>query len=195
MLNLPELPCKWTDFHLQTVLYVVWARQFRSNADVKYMGNLEIRSTAPKTFLLFRHLRALESDASQIQELCLSIIPGFAGKCIDDIEKLKFLLTFINRVLPLSFASNSSSISLSLLHLPLCGFDSRQRWVGWFCLHCRDTLCKIVSRLCEMLSQHQLFPFIITFLAIAAKRLVLLSVRYILEPTVISGWASAAVAF
>ena len=24
--------------------------------------------------------RALESDASQIQELCLSIIPGFAGK-------------------------------------------------------------------------------------------------------------------
>ena len=25
-------------------------------------------------------LRALESDASQIQELCLSIIPGFAGE-------------------------------------------------------------------------------------------------------------------
>ena len=24
--------------------------------------------------------RALESDASQIQELCLSILPGFAGK-------------------------------------------------------------------------------------------------------------------
>ena len=34
--------------------------------------------------------RALESDTAQIQELCLSIIPGFAGNCNSLFNFTKF---------------------------------------------------------------------------------------------------------
>ena len=38
--------------------------------------------------------RALESDTAQIQELCLSIIPGFAGKLIRTIFRSKLIMYF-----------------------------------------------------------------------------------------------------
>ena len=48
--------------------------------------------------------RALESDTAQIQELCLSIIPGFAGKY------LKYVLFFdLERVLKNAYFCDSIS--------------------------------------------------------------------------------------
>ncbi len=60
--------------------------------------------------------RALESDASQIQELCLSIIPGFAGT-----TRLMILLQ-----------SKSNSYSLPSLILLLSDGHCRKRQVQSF---------------------------------------------------------------
>ena len=59
-----------------------------------YGKSCELKKLKKRKFLKIINLyRALESDTAQIQELCLSIIPGFAGKYLVyvflfDLEKV-----------------------------------------------------------------------------------------------------------